>query len=98
MTAGDSSKDSGIYSLGTYDWRSGFLLEIDVYTQEGGYRGIEFGIAEADAPSDETLNFVIGVEWKYVSDAIVCRTDIASAEVPLPSFQVWHTIGISTAP
>lgn len=96
MTAGDSSKDSGIYTTDTYDWRDGFLLEIDVYTQEGGYRGIEFGIASADAPADETLNTIIGFEWKYVSDSIVFTTDIDSAEVPLPSFESWHTITIST--
>lgn len=98
MTSGDGWDGSGIHSEALYDWTDGFLLQADFYTAEGSYRGLEIGIAETDEPIDEDLNHVIGVRWQAGAGTLECITDIAEEEVPLPTFEQWHTIVIATYP
>ncbi|MBN2405227.1 MAG: hypothetical protein JXE06_06575 [Coriobacteriia bacterium] len=96
-TAGDSSYDSGLYSLEQYDWTDGYLLQADFYMRPGD-GGLELGIADDDGPGPDGLGHIIGVHWKNIHNVIHCVTDIAALDVALPSYNKWHTITVSSEP
>lgn len=106
MTSGDSLYASGLYSFESMSlgqsWIDQWWFGVDVYVgSTAEFHTVEFGIADADAPSgppgQQVLGHVVGVTWTTNPQGVSvlqCVTDIDYAEVPAAAWAGgWHRIG-----
>ncbi|MFH1597966.1 MAG: hypothetical protein ABIB97_02755 [Patescibacteria group bacterium] len=102
MTSGDSWYDSGICSEALYNWSAGFHFAAYAHVdQQAAFHSVEMGIADQDAPTDEGIGHVIGVNWKTSGQGdyiLQLDTDIETVQVPAPSCGQWHWIEIIGIP
>lgn len=100
MTSGDSVYDSGLYSLGLFDWSQGFQIEIDGHVAAAAsYHSVEFGVADRNEPENNQFGHVIGVNWKRTGagDYILqCNTELDEERPPGPTPGEWHAIIVTT--
>ncbi len=94
MTSGDASYASGLYPFEVANLGSSFQHDwcffVDVYVDSTAeFHTVEFGIADADAPSgppeQQMLGHVVGVTWtnNLQGDSVIqCVTDIDYEGVP----------------
>ena len=107
MTSGDSSYESGVYSLDDSVIPGGgdsWFLQVDVHVgSTADFHGIAFGIGADDAPSgppgEQTLGHKIGVTWTnngQGENVLQCVTDLEYEEVPAAAWiGGWHTVGFA---